>query len=224
MTTDAFHSQKSNTNQQRVGHIICPNQLLFQLGPCRYPHPEPAFEPHEFPGKTRGIREKLWRILWTTRGLKKRCFPRQGEAPRRSKRHASPRAMPLRRRRDGAAIQARAKEPSVARVRVPSRKKAPRSSQRCRSSRGGIRGGSRPVRRVTRFSGPRGESSPAPQVPEAPRGGHARHTFRSARLAFARTLRPVICPVHVEWNATRGEPSCADRGSQARGAATHRSG
>jgi len=75
-----------------------------------------------------------------------KCSPRQrGALAKRRQRRASSRARPLRRRRDGRAAQARTREQSPARVRVPARQKAPRSFRRRDLSRGRIQGGSRPA-------------------------------------------------------------------------------
>ena len=103
-----------------------------------------------------------------------------------------PRAMPPRRRRDGAAVRARTREQSPARVRVPSRQKAPWFFRRCRPSRGGTRGGPRPERRASRFIQTTRQIEPVTRVPGASREGHARHRHKSARFAFARAPRPVI--------------------------------
>ena len=92
-----------------------------------------------------------------------------------------PRAMPPRRRRDGAAVRARTREQSPARVRVPSRQKAPWSFRRRHPSRGGIRGGPRPERRASRFFQTTGRIEPVTRVPGASREGHARHRQKSAR-------------------------------------------
>ncbi len=92
-----------------------------------------------------------------------------------------PRAMPPRRRRDGAAVQARTREQSPARVRVPSRQKAPWSFRRCHPSRGGIRGGPRPERRASRFIQTTRHIEPVTRVPGASREGHALHRQKSAR-------------------------------------------
>lgn len=89
--------------------------------------------------------------------------------------------MPPTRRRDGAAVQARTREQSPARVRVPSRQKAPWLFRRCRPSRGGIRGGPRPERRASRFFQTTGRIEPVTRVPGASREGHARHRQKSAR-------------------------------------------
>jgi hypothetical protein len=104
--------------------------------------------------------------------------------------------MPPRRRRDGDAVQARTREQSFARVRVPVRRKAPRFFRRCRPSRGGIRGEPRLGRRAEGSSRPLGTSNRRPGCPELHEEG-TRELVKSARNAFARELRPANCPVHA---------------------------
>jgi len=109
--------------------------------------------------------------------------------------------MPLRRRRDGAAVQARTEEQSSARVRVPARRKAPRSLRRRHPSRGGVRGRSRPARRVTRVLQPPRRIEPVTRVPEAPREGHAHIVQeRAARLCSSASARDLSRP--RKWNAS----------------------
>jgi hypothetical protein len=111
--------------------------------------------------------------------------------------------MPLRRRRDRVPIQARTEEQSPARVRVPSRQKAPRSLRRCRPSRGGIQGGSRPERRVERDSRPHDESSRRHGVPEALRGGHARIVQERASPLLGRLGPRSVSSTQVERGVRR---------------------
>jgi len=100
--------------------------------------------------------------------------------------------MPLRRRREGAAVQARTEEQSSARVRVPVRQKAPRSLRRRRPSRGGVQ---REISAgTTRREGPPTFTPHRAGDPGA-RGATRRAraiSSKSARFAFARALRPAI--------------------------------
>jgi len=115
---------------------------------------------------------------------------------KRRKKRVSSRAMPLRRRRDRAPIKARTEEQSPARVRVPARQKAPRFLRRCRPSRGGIRGESRPERRAARDSRPRDESSRWHGCSKHCEKG-TRQFVQERALAFAQVLRPTVCLVHA---------------------------
>jgi len=128
--------------------------------------------------------------------------------------------MPLRRRRDRGPIQARTEEQSPARVRVPSRQKAPRSLRRCRPSRGGIQGGSRPERRVERDSRPHDESSRRHGCPERYEEGTRESSKNARRLCSGASAHGLSRP--RKWNAACEEPSRTERGSQVPGAATHR--
>jgi len=128
--------------------------------------------------------------------------------------------MPLRRRRDRAPIQARTEEQSPARVRVPARQKAPRSLRRCCPSRGGIRGGSRPDRRVERDSRPHDESSRRQGCPERYEEGTRESSKNARRLCSGAPAHGLSRP--RKWNVACEEPSRTDRGSQVPGAATHR--
>lgn len=121
-----------------------------------------------------------------------------------------PRAMPPRRRRDGAAVQARTREQSPGRVRVPSRQKAPWSFRRCRPSRGGIRGGPRPERRTSRFN-PDHEANRAgdPGARGVTRRARATSSKERANHAFARTPRPAIRLVRA--SGTRRSESRRER-------------
>jgi len=128
--------------------------------------------------------------------------------------------MPLRRRRDRAPIQARTEEQSPARVRVPSRQKAPRSLRRCRPSRGGIQGGSRPGRRVEGDSRPHDESDRRHGCPERYEEGTRESSKNARRLCSGASAHGLSRP--RKWNAACEEPSRTERGSQVPGAATHR--
>jgi len=113
--------------------------------------------------------------------------------------------MPLRRRRDETAVQARTEEPSSARVRVPARQKAPWFFRRCRPSRGGIKGGPRPVRRVTRSSRPHHQSNRRPGCPRRhEKGTRDIVQERAARLCSNASALDLPCP--RKWNT-----SCASR-------------
>jgi len=134
--------------------------------------------------------------------------------------------MPLRRRRDGTAVQARTEEPSSARVRVPARQKAPWSFRRCLPSRGGIKEGPRPVRTVTRSSRPLSPLEPATRVPEAPREGHARHRPRARGSPFLERFGPRFALVHESGTRRAQAGGCRSRlaaprcGNVSRGNAT----
>jgi len=108
----------------------------------------------------------------------------------------SSRARPPRRWRDGASIQARTREQSSDRVRVPPRQKAPRSSQRCRPSRGGIRQGPRPGRRNARDSRPHDESNRRPGCSRRYEQG-TREIVEDRAYVLARGPRPTVCLVHA---------------------------
>ena len=129
--------------------------------------------------------------------------------------------MPLRRRRDGAAVQARTEEQSSARVRVPLRQKAPRSLSTVlpfagRHPRGASAGATR--RRGTPGLTP---IEPVTRVPGASRGGHARHRPRARGSPFLERFGPRSVPSTQVEHVVR-KPARADRGSQAPDAATHR--
>jgi len=113
--------------------------------------------------------------------------------------------MPLRRRRDETAVQARTEEPSSARVRVPVRQKAPWFFRRCRPSRGGIKEGPRPARRVTRSSRPHHQSNRRPGCPRRhEKGTRDIVQERAARLCSNASALDLPCP--RKWNT-----SCASR-------------
>jgi len=110
--------------------------------------------------------------------------------------------MPPRRRREGVAVQARTREPSLARVRVPARQKAPWSFRRCHPSRGGIRGGPRPDRRATKSSRLHRESSRRPGCPRHhEKGTRDIVQERAARLCSSASARNLLRP--REWNTAR---------------------
>jgi hypothetical protein len=113
--------------------------------------------------------------------------------------------MPLRRRRDETAVQARTEEPSSARVRVPARQKAPRLFRRCPPSRGGIKEEPRPARRVTRSSRPHHQSNRRPGCPRRhEKGTRDIVQERAARLSSSASAHDLPRP--RKWNT-----SCASR-------------
>lgn len=104
---------------------------------------------------------------------------------------------PLRRRRDGATVQARTKEQSSARVRVLSRKKASRSFQRRHPSRDGAREGPWPKRNGMWSSRPRHDFESVTRMPRTRREGYARVRPKSARLTFSRAVLIRNLPLHA---------------------------
>jgi len=114
------------------------------------------------------------------------------------------------RQRDGAAVQARTREQSRARVRVPSQPKAPRSFRRCAPSRGRIQGGSRPGRRSAGSSRPDEDSNRRPGCPGHHEEG-TRDIVKSARLAFARVFRPVTCFFRASGTRRAKAGACGSR-------------
>jgi hypothetical protein len=113
--------------------------------------------------------------------------------------------MPLRRRRDETAVQARTEEPSSARVRVPARQKAPRLFRRCPPSRGGIKEEPRPARRVTRSSRPHHQSNRRPGCPRRhEKGTRDIVQERASRLSSSASAHDLPRP--RKWNT-----SCASR-------------
>jgi hypothetical protein len=139
---------------------------------------------------------------WLGRSRRFGCFSRQREAlQKRRKRREGSRAIPLWRRRDGSPIQARTEEQSPDRVRVPARRKAPRSFQRCHPSRGGIRERPRPERHGARLIQTSRRSDSVTRVLDVP--------MRRARATRPRTARPCLCsgtsahgmPRPRKWNA-----------------------
>jgi len=110
--------------------------------------------------------------------------------------------MPPRRRRDGAAVQARTEEPSSARVRVPARQKAPRSFRRCRPSRGAIKEGSRLVRRVSRSSRPHHESNRRPGCPRRHEKG-TRDIVQERAVRLFSSASALDLPRPRKWNTVR---------------------
>jgi hypothetical protein len=127
-----------------------------------------------------------------------------------NKRRACPRAKPLTRRRDGAAVQARTREQSPARVRVPSQPKAPRFFRRCGPSRGRIRGESRPGRESAGSSRPDEDSNRRPGCPGHHEEG-TRDLVKSVRLAFARVFRPVTCSFRASGTRRAKAGACKSR-------------
>jgi len=100
------------------------------------------------------------------------------------------------RRRNGASIRARTEESSTARVRIPTRQKAPRSVRRHHPSRDGVRGGPWLTRRTAK--------SPdfvANRAGDPGARGTTRRTsavsFDNTRHVFARMSRLATCPDHV---------------------------
>jgi hypothetical protein len=113
--------------------------------------------------------------------------------------------MPLRRRRDETAVQARTEEPSSARVRAPARQKAPWFFRRCRPSRGGIKEEPRPARRATRSSRPHHQSNRRPGCPRRHEEGTRDIVQeRAARLCSNASALDLPCP--RKWNT-----SCVSR-------------
>jgi len=92
---------------------------------------------------------------------------------------------PLRRRRDGATVKARTKEPSSVRVRVLSRKKASRSFQRRQPSRDGAREGPWPKRNMMWPSRPRHVSNRRPGCPGRDEKGTREIVQRARVLPFS---------------------------------------
>jgi len=129
--------------------------------------------------------------------------------------------MPLRRRREGTAVQARTEEPSSARVRVPARQKAPWSFRRYLPSRGGIKEGPRPVRRVTRSSRPRHHSSRRPGCPRRHEKGTRDIVQERAARLFS-NASALDLPWSTKVEPVVRKPVGAGRGSQPPDAATYR--
>jgi len=128
----------------------------------------------------------------------------------RSQRRASSRAMPSRRRRDGATVPActRGSNFSVASGFRCGRRHLD-STDGARLSRGGIRDGSWPERECAGAHTSR-TVAPATRVPGAPRGGHARHRSRKAyRLLSSVSARGLLRQVVARrprcGNASKGQ-------------------
>jgi len=102
--------------------------------------------------------------------------------------------MPLRRRRDGTAVQARTEEPSSARVRVSSWQKAPWLFRRWHPSRGVIKEEPKAGANGDEVLQTSSPVEPATRVPEASREGHARHRSRARGSPLLERLDPRFAP------------------------------
>ncbi len=110
--------------------------------------------------------------------------------------------MPLRRRRDGAAVQARTEEQSSARVRVPARQKAPWPIRRRGASRRCVQDGPRLARRGWSPSRTPDGSSRRPGCPECNEEGTRDIVQeRAARLHSSAPARDLPCP--RKWSTVR---------------------